>query len=74
MKILAGLMVAGGLMAAAGAAHAAEADFLRSLDGNWSGKGTVKVRTNSTPINVSCTFNSEHNGFVACLSTAIVAA
>ena len=58
MKILAGLMVAGGLMAAAGASHAAEADFLRSLDGNWSGKGTVKVRTNSSPINVSCTFDS----------------
>jgi hypothetical protein len=58
MKILAGLMVAGGLMAAAGASHAAEADFLRSLDGNWSGKGTVKVRTNSSPINVSCTFAS----------------
>lgn len=59
MKILTGLMVAGGLMAAAGASHAAEADFLRSLDGNWSGKGTVKVRTNSSPINVSCTFDSD---------------
>ena len=59
MKILTGLMVAGGLMAAAGASHAAEADFLRSLDGSWSGKGTVKVRTNSSPINVSCTFDSD---------------
>jgi hypothetical protein len=58
MKILAGFMVAGGLLAAAGASHAAEADFLRSLDGSWSGKGTVKVRTNSSPINVSCTFDS----------------
>ena len=33
--------------------------FSNSLDGNWSGKGTVKVRTNSSPINVTCTFNSD---------------
>ena len=58
MKILAGFVVAGGMLAAVGASHAAEADFLRSLGGNWTGKGMVKVRTNSSPINVSCTFDS----------------
>ena len=41
------------------AAHADEADFLNSLDGNWSGKGTVKVRTNSSPISVTCNFDSD---------------
>ena len=58
MKHFARLFLAGGLVAAAGAAHAQEADFLQSLDGNWSGKGTVKVRTDSSPVNVSCSFNS----------------
>lgn len=41
------------------AAHASEAAFLQSLDGKWSGKGTVKVRTNSSPVNVTCKFDSD---------------
>ena len=40
-------------------AHAGEADFLKSLDGNWSGKGTVKVRVNSLPMTVSCKFSAD---------------
>ena len=52
-------IVAASVLFAASAAHADEAAFLNSLDGNWSGKGTVKVRTNSSPINVTCKFNSD---------------
>jgi hypothetical protein len=40
-------------------AHADEAEFLKSLDGSWSGKGTVKVRVNAAPMNVSCKFSSD---------------
>jgi hypothetical protein len=46
------------MLFAVSAAQASEAAFLSSLDGNWSGKGTVKVRTNSSPINVTCKFDS----------------
>ena len=35
-----------------------EADFLKSVAGNWTGDGTVKVRTNSSPVNVTCKFKS----------------
>ena len=52
-------IVAASMLFAASAAQATEAAFLQSLDGNWSGKGTVKVRTNSSPINVTCKFNSD---------------
>ena len=58
MKHFARLFLAGGLIAAAGAVHAQEAEFLQSLDGNWSGKGTVKVRADSSPVNVTCKFDS----------------
>ncbi len=40
-------------------AHADEAPFLKSLSGNWSGKGTVKVRVNAPTINVTCRFRSD---------------
>lgn len=41
-----------------GTVHADDADFLNSLEGNWQGKGTVKVRTNAPTIRVSCKFTS----------------
>jgi hypothetical protein len=43
-----------------------EAEFLNSLDGQWSGSGTVKIRTNRDPINVTCNFQS--NGIETALS------
>jgi len=43
----------------ASAAHSDEAAFLNSLDGSWAGKGTIKVRTNSSPVNVTCEFDSD---------------
>ena len=49
-------IVAASMLFAASVAQATEAAFLQSLDGNWSGKGTVRVRTNSSPINVACKF------------------
>lgn len=39
--------------------QAGEADFLKSLGGKWSGNGTVKVRTNSSPVRVKCSFDSD---------------
>jgi hypothetical protein len=52
-------IVAASLLFIASAAQASEAAFLNSLGGNWSGEGTVKVRTNSSPINVTCNFDSD---------------
>jgi hypothetical protein len=47
------------LFMGANSATAAETEFLQSLEGNWTGTGTVKVRTDSSPIKVSCNFNSD---------------
>ena len=47
---------------AAPTAQAQEADFLSSLDGSFTGTGTVKVRTNSKPVKVTCTFSSNASG------------
>nr|WP_295463009.1 hypothetical protein [Mesorhizobium sp.] len=41
------------------AAHADDGVFLNSLEGKWMGKGTVRVRTNSSPINVNCKFSTD---------------
>jgi hypothetical protein len=57
-KSLAGLLVASALCVGS-AAHAADADFLKSLEGNWAGKGSVKVDADSSPINVNCKFASD---------------
>jgi hypothetical protein len=40
-------------------AYADESVFLQSLDGSWSGKGTVMVRADASPMNVTCTFESD---------------
>jgi hypothetical protein len=42
-----------------GIAHANEAPFLKSLSGNWSGKGMVKVRVSAPALNVTCRFTSD---------------
>ncbi|WP_027998227.1 hypothetical protein [Sinorhizobium arboris] len=41
------------------AAPADEAAFLSSLEGRWSGGGTVLLRIDRGPINVSCNFDSQ---------------
>lgn len=52
-------MLAGVLALTATGAQAGEGEFLNSLEGNWAGNGTVKVRTNSAPIKVDCKFSSD---------------
>lgn len=52
-------VLAGVLALSSSGVLAQEGEFLQSLDGNWSGDGTVKVRTNSSPISVKCAFRSD---------------
>ncbi|CCV07278.1 conserved exported hypothetical protein [Mesorhizobium metallidurans STM 2683] len=59
MNSFARFLLAGCLTAAANAAYADDADFLRSFQGNFAGKGIVKVTTEAPTVNVSCTFNSD---------------
>jgi hypothetical protein len=40
------------------AAISQEAAFLKGVSGSWTGSGTVKVRTNSSPVKVTCNFES----------------
>jgi hypothetical protein len=42
--------------------QANEAAFLASLAGSWSGKGIVLVRTDASPMNVTCKFTSSATG------------
>ncbi len=46
----------------AGGAEADEGAFLKSLQGRWSGEGTVRIRTHMSPVNVSCNFDSQSKG------------
>jgi hypothetical protein len=62
MKPAVRLFLAASVLSFGTAAHAGEADFLKSLEGGWSGKGTVRVRVNSSPMNVSCEFSSDTTG------------
>lgn len=58
MRSFAQFVLAGCLLAASGAAHADEGKFLQSFQGNFAGKGIVKVTTEAPTVNVSCTFKS----------------
>ncbi len=58
MKSIIGLLVAACLLSAP-SAHADEAGFLQSLQGKFAGKGTVRIRTSSPVMNISCTFTSD---------------
>lgn len=57
-RYLSGLAAALALSTFSSLVISQEADFLKSLAGNWTGDGTVKVRTNASPINVTCKFKS----------------
>ncbi|ATU91678.1 hypothetical protein [Phyllobacterium zundukense] len=57
-KFLSMFLFVGALAFVVGAAPAEESAFLKSLEGKWAGTGTVKVRTNSAPLAVSCRFDS----------------
>jgi hypothetical protein len=59
-KLLSSTIIAAILSCGIGSlAVADEAQFLNSLDGEWSGEGMVKIRTNRDPINVTCNFQSD---------------
>jgi hypothetical protein len=58
MKGLAALLIAA-MVLPVGTAQGDESTFLRSLEGNWSGTGTVTVRADSLPMKVSCRFKSD---------------
>jgi len=45
-------------LAATSHAFASEASFLNGIEGSYSGRGTVKLRTNLKPITVRCKFRS----------------
>jgi hypothetical protein len=57
-KLLPGLLVASALCLGS-AAHAADAEFLKSLQGNWAGEGSVKVDADSSAVGVNCKFVSD---------------
>jgi hypothetical protein len=59
MKSVARLYLLTTVLSFGAVAHAGDAEFLKSLDGIWSGTGMVKVRVNSSPMNVSCKFSSD---------------
>ncbi len=52
------LLVLAGCLTAATDARADDADFLRSFQGSFAGKGTLKVSANAPTVNISCTFKS----------------
>ncbi|UDF29047.1 UNVERIFIED_ORG: hypothetical protein LHK14_16225 [Roseateles sp. XES5] len=59
MKCISLAILAGGLaLAQAHPATASEEQFLTSLEGQYEGKGHVRLRTNRGPINVTCSFQS----------------
>jgi hypothetical protein len=45
-------------MAGTNHTFAAETDFLNAIEGSYSGRGTVKLRTNLKPITLRCKFRS----------------
>ena len=63
MKPFARVFLSAAVLCFGAVAHAGDADFLKSLDGNWSGKGTVKVRVNSLPMTVSCKCSADATEF-----------
>lgn len=58
MKYLSGMVSILAISSFSFSAIGQEAAFLNSVSGNWTGSGIVKVRTDSSPINVTCKFQS----------------
>ncbi|OCP15600.1 hypothetical protein [Ensifer sp. LC163] len=56
------LVLAAATTSLAGGARADEGAFLKSLQGSWTGEGTVRIRAHMSPINVSCNFDSQSEG------------
>ena len=62
MRSISAAALCAALLAPLSSVQAGEADFLNTLDGKWSGTGTVLVRTDSKPISVKCSFDSNAKG------------
>jgi len=58
IKHLSGVVVAVAVSSLSSAAFGQEAAFLKEVSGSWTGSGTVKVRTNASPVKVTCNFES----------------
>lgn len=59
MKTKAALIFSFASLIAASPTRADESGFLSSLEGTWTGKGTVITRIGMPPINVNCTLSSD---------------
>ena len=57
-KYFSGLVAVLAFSSLSTASFSQEAAFLRGVSGSWTGSGTVKVRTNSSPVKVTCNFES----------------
>ena len=58
MKYFSGLVAVLAFSSLSSVALSQEAAFLKGVSGSWAGSGTVKVRTNSAPVKVTCNFES----------------
>ena len=58
MKYFSGLVAVLAFSSLSSVAMSQEAAFLKGVSGSWTGSGTVKVRTNSAPVKVTCNFES----------------
>jgi hypothetical protein len=57
-KILAVLYLTAALAAVTSTAQAEDSEFLRTLDGEWIGKGEMTLQPNSAPVDVTCDFTA----------------
>ena len=67
---VAGMLAVASALCFGSIAHAADAEFLKSLDGDWAGKGSVKPEADSSPISVNCKFASDTTDTTRCRSMA----
>ena len=58
MRALSALIVAAAMTAAV-PAHASEAEFLETLEGNWAGSGSIRLKPDQEPVNVNCDLSSD---------------
>ena len=58
-KYFSGLVAVLAFSSLSTAAFSQEAAFLKGVSGSWTGSGTVKVRTNASPVKVTCNFELE---------------
>ena len=61
-KTLAILVLSAAILCCGAAAQASEAEFLKTLNGGWNGDGKIKIRVNSFPLSITCSFTSQVSG------------